>query len=208
MSYTKVLFNFSVVKYTDSKLISKAGLIVNHLTGNSHFPAPFPLLTDLINAKAQFNAAYLKAKDGSKEDTLVKKNMRLDLEFLLRKIAQYIETESSGEATTILSAGFDIRKTREPIGPLEQATGLIVRYGLNSGEVIMECDVINNTIMYDFQYIESPVTLNSVWRNVTSTKRKVSINGLSRGVEYIFRVAGMNTHPSRNWSESITKMVV
>jgi len=208
MSYSKVLINFSSSRYSDQDLISKAGFIVEHLTGNTHFPTPFPLLQDLSDATTQFGLAYLKAQDGSKEDTATKNLMRVDIEFLLRKIAQYVETESSGDEPSILSAGFDVRKTPEPVGPLDNPTGLIVRYGQNSGEVSMECDVINNTLMYEFQYTVSPLTPTSVWTNVSCTKRKVSVNGLSRGVEYIFRVAGMNTDPSRNWSELVSKLVV
>ena len=208
MSYTKVLVNFSTSKYSDLELISKAGFIIEHLTDNPHYPTPIPLFTDLSNSTAQFTTAYLKAKDGSKEDTAVKNSLRVDFEFLLRKIAQYIETDCGGDEATILSAGFDTRKIPEPIGPLDSPTGLMVKYGANSGEVSVECDVIKNTLMYEFQYTESPVTVNTVWTNVSCTKRKVNVNGLSRGVEYIFRVAGMNTDPSRNWSEPVTKLVV
>jgi len=208
MNYTKVLFNFSHAKFTDSDLILKGGFIVEHLTGNTHFPTPFPFLTELINTTAEFKAAFLKANEGSREDTSVKNKLRDDLEFLLRKIALYVETQSSGDATAILSAGFNTRKLREPIGPLDKPTRLIVQYGLNSGEITMQCDVINKARIYEFQYTESPLTPNSVWTNVSSTKRKVNVNGLSRGVEYIFRVAGMNTDPSRNWSEPVTKLVV
>ena len=208
MSYTRVLFNFSSSKYSDLELIAKGGFVVEHLTGNTHFPTPFPLLTDLTEATATLNAAVLKAEDGSKEDTSIKNNMREEYELLLRKIAQYCETESGGDETAILSAGFDVRKKSEPVGPLENATGLIVRYGQNSGEIIMECNPVKNAVMYEFQFTEFPVVPTSVWTNVSDTKRKVNTNGLKRGVEYVFRVAGMNSDPSRNWSEPVSKLVV
>jgi len=208
MSYAKVLINFSTSKYTDLELIAKGGVIVEHLTDNTHFPSPFPLLPELTEGTAQFNAYYLKAEDGSKEDTLVKNNYRVGYESLLRKIALYCETESDGDEASILSAGFDTRKKPEPVGALDNPTGLIVRYGQNSGEVIIECDPVKNARIYVFQFTQSPVTLNSVWTKVEDTKRKTSVNGLSRGVEYVFRVAGMNSDPSRNWSEPVSKLVV
>ena len=208
MDYTKVLLNFSTYKYSDLGLISKGGLVIEHLTDNPRFPSPFPLLLNLTDMTANFNTAYLKAQDGSKEDTSVKNNMRVDFEALLRKIALYVETESNGDEAVILSAGFDIHKKPEPIGPLDNPTGLIIRYGQNSGEIIVECDVIRNARMYEFQYTVSPLTPTSVWTKISSTKHKINVNGLTRGVEYIFRVAGMNTDPSRNWSEPVSKLVV
>jgi len=65
-------------------------------------------LQDLSDATTQFGLAYLKTQDGTKEDTSVKNHLRADFETLLRKIALYVETESSGDAASILSAGFDI----------------------------------------------------------------------------------------------------
>ena len=208
MAYTKVLVNFSTSKYTDLELIAKGEFIIEHVTGNTHFPTPFPLLTELTEATEMFNNAYTKAEDGSKEDTVNKNNMRAEYEYLLKKVARYVETESNGDEASIVSAGFDVPKKPDPVGPLNNPTGLVVRYGMNSGEVIIECDPVKNSRMYDFQFTQSPVTPNSVWTNVSCTKRKVNVNGLSRGVEYVFRVAGMNSDPSRNWSEPVSKLVV
>ena len=84
----------------------------------------------------------------------------------------------------------------------------MIRYGKNSGEVSIECDIVKNSRAYEFQITESPVTPTSVWTQVSNTKRKINVNGLTRGVEYVFRVAGMNSDPSRNWSEPVSKLVV
>jgi len=208
MSYSKVLINFSSSRYSDQDLISKAGFIVEHLTGNTHFPTPFPLLQDLSDATTQFGLAYLKAQDGTKEDTATKNLMRVDFEFLLRKIALYVETESSGDAPSILSAGFDIHKTPEPAGPLVQATGLTIEQDSNSGVVHVSCDIIDHAYSYLFEYTESPIQPQSVWLNNISTKRKTTINGLTSGQLYIFRVAGIGSDPTRKWSETITRMII
>ena len=45
------------------------------------------------------------------------------------------------------------------------------------------------------------------FRNFGTPVNKVSIN-CPGGVEYVFRVVGMNIAPSRNWSEPISKLVV
>lgn len=208
MSYSNVILNFSTSRYSDLELIAKGEFIIEHLTGNTHFPTPFPMLAELTEATEMFNVAYTKAVDGSRVDTINKNNSRAEYEALIKRVARYCETESNGDEASIVSAGFEVRKKRDPIGPLPNATGLTVNYGQNSGEVILECDVIKNALMYAFQFTESPVTPTSVWTNVSCTTRKISATGLSRGVEYVFRVAGMNSDPSRNWSEPVSKLVV
>lgn len=127
---------------------------------------------------------------------------------MLRQLGEYLQTACGGEESIILSADYDVRKKSEPIGPLAQGTGLLVRYGINSGEVTLECDVIHHAMMYDFAYTEAPVTSASRWETVSNSKRRVNLNGLRKGVEYVFRVTGMNTDPTRNWSEPVTKLVV
>jgi hypothetical protein len=42
----------------------------------------------------------------------------------------------------------------------------------------------------------------------TSTKRKLLIEGLSSGKQYVFRVAGAASDPSRIWSDKITTFVI
>ena len=208
MGTTKVILDFSPNRYSDLRIITKAGIIQEKMTGNEHFPTPDPPLPTLTIAKAVFFAAYNKSVDESKEDTSLKNTARVELENILRQVGQYVQSASYGQEATILSSGFDMRKKAEPIGSLEQAMGLVVSYSINSGKVTMECDVISNARNYDFLYTTAAITPETNWVSNICSKRQINLNGLTSGIYYEFRVAGINTDPQRNWSEPVRKLMV
>lgn len=208
MSFLKVILSFSRNFYNDLELIAKAFLIGQHMADNPHFPTPLPSLEDLNAALGKFTLSVSKAIDGSKEDTIIKNKDRLALEKLLQQLGLYVQTISDGEEDIIVSSGFDLHKKPAPIGPLEQATGLVVRYGVNSGEVTLECNVIPNARNYDFSYTDAPITPETIWISNICSKSQLNLAGLTSGIYYEFRVAGINTDPQRNWSEPVRKLMV
>ena len=208
MGISKVIINFSRSNYTDLELIAKAGYIEEHIGGNAQFMTPVPPLPVLNAAKLSFIEAVTKAEDGSKEDTSLKNSARLYVENVLKQLGEYVQTTSVGEESIILSSGYDIHKKAAPIGPLEQAMGLVVRYGINTGEVTLECNVIKNALMYNFEYTDASIAPVTNWISNMTTKRQINLNGLTSGKYYEFRVAGLNSDPSRNWSERVRKLIV
>jgi len=60
---------------------------------------------------------------------------------------------------------------------------------------------------YSFEYAEAPDgTLN--WIHKTSTRHKILIEGLTSGKQYVFRIAGAVSYPSRVWSDQILTFVI
>lgn len=208
MSRAKILIDFSKRRFSDLELQMKAQLIVNRMTDNPHFLQPKPSLMEFKQATEQYGESLIKSKEGTKADTLVKKNNRMQLQRLLYTLANYVYCECDGNGTLILNSGFDIQKKSGIIGPLPQPTGFSVRYGQQSGGVILRCDVIKKADLYQFQYTMEPLSKDSVWEHINSTKRTLKIEGLEKDRYYSFRVAGTGSDPSRNYTDSIRKMVV
>ena len=190
------------------KLIAKANFIRQHMLNNPQFLTPTPTLEVLVEATSKLVDSVGKANNGSIEETIIKNKDRLALEAILQKLGLYVQTISDGDEGIIANSGFDLHKKPAPIGPLEQATGLIIRYGVNSGEVTMECDVIPNARNYDFSYTTAAITPETNWVSNICSKRQINLNGLTSGIYYKFRVAGINTDPQRNWSEPVRKLMV
>jgi len=188
-------------------LIILAGLIVEKMTGNVHFETPDPPLIALTTVLTAFTDAYNAAANEGLEEMSLKRVARLNLENVLRQLGEYVQHTSFGIEDRILTSGFDMAKKPEPIGPVEQPQGLMIRFGVNSGEVTLECQSIPKVKMYAFEYTDESITPQTKWTTVMSTKRQVNISGLTCGSFYEFRVAGVNSHPSRNWSEPIRKMM-
>jgi len=208
MAYSKIITDFSYKRYSDQKLSEKAHSIVDYMTNNPHFPDPSPTILELNGKIEAFDLAKWNAKDGGIQFTYEKNIARVELEIELRQIAWYVQNESEGKTDILLGSGFDLQKEHASIGPLKPPTGLKLIYGEQSGEVILKCDVLPNARAYCFDYTEAPFTPESHWNSKSSTKRQIELSGLKAGVEYYFRIAGIGTDPSRNWSEVLVKMVV
>jgi hypothetical protein len=208
MSTSKVIRDFSSGRYSDSELSVKTSHVITEMTDNPNFPEPNPALSDLANANDNYSAALKKVENGSKEDTVVKNNLRKSLELLLKSETDYVQRISGGDEAIILSSGFDVNKKSTTVGPLDKPTGFSIAVGLNKGSVVVNCDVVSHASFYEFELTETPVTPNSIWLKKTSTKHKLLIEGLTSGKQYMFRVAGAGSDPSRNYSDEISSFVL
>lgn len=208
MANSKVIRDFSSSRYSDPELAVKANHVVSQMTNNPHFPQPSPALSDISQATTNYQAALDKAENGTKEDTVIKNNMRKALESLLKLETDYVQQVSAGDEAIILSSGFDVNKKPTVVGPLDKPTGFNISVGVNKGSVVASCDVVPHASFYEFELTEMPVTPNSIWLKKTSTKHKLLIDGLTSGKQYMFRVAAAGSDPSRNYSEEISSFVL
>jgi hypothetical protein len=208
MTQIKVSKAFSSSVYTDTKLCIKANHITTKMTDNPNYTTPSPALTLISTASDNLLKAINKALNGTKEDTVIKNNLRTILEELLRQESDYVQQASGGDEAVILSSGFDVTRKPSTIGTLDKPTGFTIKIGENKGIVIASCDVVKDAAFYEFAYTKAPATATSVWVSKSSTRRKTSISGLNSGEQMVFRAAGAGSDPSRVWSDEITTYVV
>lgn len=208
MDNFKVIRDFSSNRYTDTELSVMASHVVAEMTDNVNFPTPNPALQAITTANAAYIEALNKAVSGNREDIVIKNSCRKLIETLLKQETEYAQSASGGNEAIILSSGFEVAKKPAPVGPLARATGIKVNAGTNKGSIMVDCDVVEHAAFYEYEYTDAPSTPNSIWLKKTSTKHKVLIEGLTSGKQYVFRVAGAGSDPSRNWSDEITSFVL
>ena len=205
---TTVLKDFSSGKYSDSDLHIKTNQILNKATGNTSIPQ----LSDLLVKITAKNAAYLDSLNnlqrGKPETTLLKDNLRAELEQLLKQLAELVQANCDGDETVILSYGLEVSKKPATIGVLAKPTGLTVKPGENKGSLLVRFEVVDNAGFYEIDYTETPVSANSVWKKQTTTRHKQLIEDLTSGKEYAIRVAAAGSNPARIWSDIITSFVL
>jgi hypothetical protein len=208
MGTAKVSTDFSSKSYTDTELGVTAISITDSMTGNRYFESPIPALEVIKATTTSYNAALAKAEKGSPDDRLVKNTLRTKLEGELKELGLYVQLTSKGDSLVISSSGFYVNKKPSVVGPLAKPENVMVKMGDNPGSVLVSCDSITSVVFYEFDYAE--VTPDGVlnWIHKTSTKRKLLIEGLISGKQYVFRVAGAGSDPSRIWSDKITTFVV
>ena len=208
MGSSKIIVDFSTTKYTDARLYTRANHIIDKMDGNPHFADVQPLLAVLREATTTYTAALAKTQSGSKEATALKIKAREALIVLLKQIAARVQTISDGDRNIILSTGYDVNKKWSKVGSLSKPTNFKLKQGSNKGSIYLVCDPIAGAGFYQFEYTEGIPTPNSLWHTEDSTKRKITIAGLSSGKQYTFRMAGGGSHLSRIWSEVISSYVL
>jgi len=200
--------NFSTGKYSDEALATKSQVIHDDLNENAHYPTPDPTLADLQTAITDFLLSIVKAKNGTKEDTADKNAKRQTLVDLLRRLSYYVQVTSNGDETIILSSGFDTNKQSGTVGVLPKPENFKVITGVNRGSIELSCDAVNHANFYEYMYTMAPVSTISVWITRTSTKRRLLIDGLSSGQQYIFKMAAAGSDPNRTWSDEIASYIL
>lgn len=200
--------NFSTGKYSDEAFAIKAQVIHDDMNGNAHYPNPDPLLADLQAAITSFRLAIIKAKNASKEDTSDKNAKRQILTGLLQRLSYYVQVTSNGDETIILSSGFDTNKQSGTVGVLPKPVNFKVITGANKGSIELSCEVVDHASFYEYQYTKTPATVASVWSMRTATRRKLLIEGLTSGQQYVFKMAAGGSDPNRIWSDEIASYIL
>lgn len=200
--------NFSTSKYSDEALVIKAQVIHDNMNGNTHYPSPDPVLEVLQTAITELKDAIVKAKNGSKDDTAEKNAKRQILVDLLHRLSYYVQVTSNGVEAIILSSGFDTNKQSGTVGVLPKPDNFKVVTGANKGSIELSCDTVDHASFYEFQYTKTPVVATNVWIMRTATKRKLLIEGLTSGQQYVFKMAAGGSDPNRIWSDEISSYIL
>lgn len=209
MAATRISIDFSTHKYSDKDLVVTARNIAPKLSHNANFPSLNDVATQ-IDEKATILDGFLsKMIDGNKELTAQKNAARTDLEKLLRSTALKVEDLSEGDEVKLLSTGFALNKTRQdPVGILPQVENVRTKLGPYTGSLDLSWDVVEHAVMYEIRYTPAPRVANSVFQIITSSRRKMILDGLTVGQQYVIQVAALGTGNKRSWSvEVITPFV-
>ncbi|HVT86139.1 MAG TPA: fibronectin type III domain-containing protein [Chitinophagaceae bacterium] len=198
----KTLINFS--KLSDSELEQHALAIVTAMTGNANFTTPVPALTVLSDAISSFQEAMSNAATGDRTAVSIKDDQRIDMESILRSLGLYVQIQSGGDTSVMLSSGFKISKTPAPVGPLPKPTGFKITQ-TGKGEVRMELDKIDGASAYQFEFRQATETQ---WSLRMSTKTRVIQTELESGKEYIFRVLPIGASDIREYSDEISSFMI
>jgi len=199
---------FSAKKYKDADLPIRAESVSEHMTNNAHFPDIQEKLDELNTKIESYRTALSDSTEGGRLSTLIKQECRRKLEDCLQELAAYVQLSTKGDAVLISSSGFDTHKKAARVGQLDKPGNVRIILGPMQGSAWISCNGVDRALFYVFEYCAAPLTADSVWIQVTGSRRKMLIEGLTSGKEYCFRVAGARTHPSRIWSDVINSYVI
>ncbi len=175
-------------------LVAKSRFVETKMTGNLTFPTPTPTIPTVTAARLAYEASIAAATDGGKSAHLDKRTKAAILVALLVRLAAYVTDVAGGDEAKILSAGFDVRRKRTPIGLLPAPLGLVAQISDMSGLAELHWLPEKNAIMYFIYMNDSDPKDPKGWRQVGfSSRAKDEVEGLESGKTYFFRVTAVGT---------------
>lgn len=200
----KLALNFR--KYNEPDLITVAYRVAGKLTNNEHFPEVKTLLSPIIETAKQLQSAVVNASDGDTLKIIIKNDFKEKLIALLRELGDWIEKQSNDDELALVSSGFKLAKPRKEIS-LQNPVEFIILPGKNMGEIIMQVKRVNGAKAYVYQYTPDPLTDNSKWETINSTKRKIVLKQLPLGVKFLFRMAAIGARNQVVYTETLFRYI-
>ena len=202
MASPTILTSFS--RYRDAELDQKAHFIIDSMTGNAHFPDPVPAIADITTANDEYIAARSAAETGDREAVSIKNQKREALEYLLGKLALYVEATANDDEAILLSSGFSLKKSPTPVGILSKPENFSA-HATEAGMVMLRLKAIHGADSYQYEY---RIAGDPQWIIRVDSKSSLLLTGLQSGSAYEFRVAGIGTNPERVYSNVLQSYVL
>lgn len=203
----KFFVKLGLAGLTSSALVEKGRNCVTMLTGNPVYPtlaAQLPGITtacdelDEANQQVLFNGGKIAYENKHAKET--------GLRDLLAGLGMQVQVISAGDKAKILSAGFEVRKTPEPITSINQPQDLRARLTGFSGMVALDWEVVHGAKYYQVWMCEGD-PLTAKWELVgVSTKSRHTVDTLKPGTFYSFRVNAVGARAESIYSDAATLM--
>jgi hypothetical protein len=204
----KVKLNFRRLSVAEK--IARGRQIVAAMTGNSSFPTPTPTLAEVtaaLDALEQANADALEARALSKQRTAkLEEREEVVIDEVMRLVG-YVDSASGGKEEVILSAAMDVRAP-SLASKLPPATpiNLTPTVGDYEGKIDLLWNASQNAKSYIVQMSLNPPTETSWVLVAIVTTSKTTVENLTSGTKYWFRVAAVGAGGQSGWSDPATKM--
>ncbi|MGA9997546.1 MAG: fibronectin type III domain-containing protein [Pyrinomonadaceae bacterium] len=204
----KVKLNFRNLSIPEK--VAKAQQIVTAMTSNADFASPQPPLAQVTTTITELETAYTDAQAARQETkarTSAQNQKEDDFDRIMSRLTSYVESASDGDEVKIRGAGFDTRTpTISTPDVLNPPAALAATAGDHDGEIDLHWDKVGKARSYVVEMSADPPT-NSSWQHkAVSLKSQATVEGLTSGTKYWFRVAAVSTTGQSGWSDPATKI--
>ncbi|MEI7732687.1 MAG: fibronectin type III domain-containing protein [Verrucomicrobiota bacterium] len=203
---TKLILDYS--SYGDALLASKTLGMVHALTGNTHFPLPwpteFPTLVALTAKQVAFADAVTAAGDRDKVKISAKNALRKELLVMIREIGTYLQIKSGGDRTILETTGYDLVKARVPSpNPPAAPQNFKVVAGLLPGSAVASAKSPRGARTFEVEYCVGDTSVPANWKIGArhGACGKIKMDGLERGKDHTFRIRAIGNDGPGAWSD-------
>jgi hypothetical protein len=187
--------------------VLRARHIVTALTDNANFANPHPPLTQVTAVINGLEGAALEAqtaRQASKTATAAQKAKEEIFDQAMSQLALYVESVAGQDNELILSVGLDVRGPSAPTSP--QPPTLTVTVGDHDGELDLAWDTVRGARSYVVERSPDPPAESTYTHAAVSTRSRVTIEGLTSGTRYWFRVAAVTSNEQGPWSNPVARV--
>lgn len=193
---------------SDAYLLVRANYIKASMTNNDYFANPQPSLSELNSIIGSFAAALDVAEGGDRQQIAVKNSLRSNLIDKLHLLGNYVLFTAASNAVVATSSGFRISQAAQPKPPLTVPEGVLLKAGLNQGELELSCKRVKGAISYLYEIKPLPLTEGSEWKTTAGSAAKNTFAGLESGKEYACRIAAIGPRQQTVYSGVVTRIAV
>lgn len=182
---------------------------INQMTGNANFPTPSPSAaefatkTDPFIAKLAEVASLVSQLDAARADL---KPLRAEAELALTSRGNYVESAADKDAGKILSSGLGVKGQAAPLGELPAPIEFLAKMGKQAGRIDLKWKPVRGAGSYVLDCREHDVP-GATWQQAKIvTAAKVTVEGLTTGKVYAFRVRAVGAAGEGAWSDETVMM--
>jgi hypothetical protein len=161
--------------------------VADSTKGNPVFPEAGSIQSRLEKVNQEFTSTINKAGRNDRTLASAKNDKKAELIRILDEMADHITAVSNGDATMLLSSGFDI----SGIKPIDQSLGPIEKFTVEAGKPGMattRVKKVSGAKAYIHKCTPDPITSESVWITETSAERENTFTNLNSVARYWFQV--------------------
>lgn len=190
--------------------LARSQQIVAALTGNPNFTSPHPPLaqvTAAINELETAANAAQAARQEAKARTAAQNAKEEALDQLLTQLVAHVESIAGSNQELIMSAGLDVRgmsalSAAAPAAP----PSLTAAAGNHDGAIELSWDTVRGARSYVVERSPDPPAESTWTHAAVATRSRITLEGLTSGTRYWFRVAALTTNGQSPWSNPAMKI--
>lgn len=204
----RVRLNLKNLSITDK--IAKGRRIVAAMTNNTNFPTPTPAMADVTAAVDDLEKAFASVQTAKSEVATrvgVQDNAHAKFDQVLTQLAGYVESVAGKDGTLITSAGMEMKSSPSSPTIPSPPQALNATAGDHEGHIELSWKAVPNARSYTIEASNDPATPTGWTQVAIATSASKTINNLTSGKRYWFRVAAVGAGGQSGWSEHATKVV-
>jgi Fibronectin type III domain len=198
-----------LVKLAPTALRVFAMKIYAGMNGNPAFPNPPVSMKALKTQIETYSALIVEALHGDRRVIAQRDRQGRVLIGMLRQLESWVQYVSGEDEAMFISSGFEIAKTtRNQTPPLSKSIRRI-EFGDKSGELRLKAIAVSGAHSYEVRWAARLADGSGdkwIKKSFGSTKRYLTITGLTPGTFYLFQVRALLGTEFTDWSDSVTKM--